>query len=164
MGHRFTALFAVLLCSCAIFENRPPPVTLRFHEEVSSALPDMHVRTVTVPHTGLRISVDPFAQLSEKDIYQARLEATPGGQAVRLKFDLHGANKLTEMTTRMRGQYVVVFFNDRPIAALLVEKRITDGELLLEGDLTEEEEHKLVDGINKLAGRWRDYGDTRLKP
>lgn len=164
MRHKFTALFAVLLCGCAIFENRPPPVTLRFHEEVSSTLPDVHVRTVTVPRTGLRISVDPFPQLSEKDIYQARLEPTPGGQAVRLKFDLHGANKLTEMTIRMRGRYVVVFFNDRPIAALLVEKHITNGEFLLEGDLTDEEEHKLVDGLNKLAGRWRDFGDTRLKP
>src|SRR5882762_1689878 len=100
MRHKFTVLFAVLLGGCAIFENRPPPVTLRFHEEVSAALPDRHVRTVTVPRTGLRISVDPFAMISERDIYEAKLEPVPGGQAVRLKFDLHGANKLTEMTTR----------------------------------------------------------------
>ena len=157
------ALASVVLTGCALF-HRTPAVTLRFHEEVSGGLPDEHVRTVDVPHTGLRIAVDPFPQLSEKDIYEAKLEPTPGGQGVRLKFDMHGANKLSEMTTRMRGRYVVVFFNDNPIAALLVEARNQEGTLLLEGDLTEEQEQQLVDGLNKGAARHRDYGDTRFKP
>lgn len=157
------ALATVVLTGCSLF-NQVKPVTLRFHEEVSDALPGEHVRTINVPHTGLRISVDPFPQLSEKDVYEAKLEPTPGGQGVRLNFDMHGANKLTELTTRMRGRYLVVFFNDNPIAALLVTERNEDGTLLLEGDLTEEQEAALVKGLNKEAAHHRDFGDTRYKP
>jgi preprotein translocase subunit SecD len=149
----------LLLCGCAA-----PPVALRFHEQVSDTLPEAHMRTVDVPETQLRISIDPFPQLNEKDVAEAVLEATPGGPAIRLKFDAHGANKLNEMTTRMRGRYLVVLYEDKPVAAVLVDKRITNGEFLLETDLSDEEQKKLVENLNRLAGRSRDYGDTHYKP
>lgn len=153
------ALSLLLLCGCAT-----PPVALRFHEQVSESLPTQHARVVNISDTHQRLVVDQFPQLSEKDVIEARLEPTPGGQAVLLKFDLHGANKLSELTTRMRGRYLVIFFKDRPVAAWLVEHRILDGQFLLEADLTDEEQKTLVDSLNKAAGRGRDYGDTRYRP
>lgn len=153
----------VLLSGCALFESKTPTVTVRFHEQVSDVLPDTHVRTVDVPGTRLQVAVDPFPQLTEKDVAEARLETTPGGQAVRLKFDMHGATKLTELTTRMRGRYLVIFVNDRPVAAVLVDKRIVNGEFLVEGVISDEEQQALVDGLNKFAGRHRDIGDTRYQ-
>ena len=153
------AVVFLLLAACAA-----PTTTLRFHEQVSEALPEGRVRTVDVPGSHQRIAVDPFAQLNERDVSEARLEPTPGGQAVRLRFDAHGAHKLGELTTRMRGQFLVVFVNDRPVAAVLVDKRILNGEFLLEADMADDEEQKLVDGLNKLAGRRRDFGDTRFAP
>jgi hypothetical protein len=71
---------------------------------------------------------------------------------------------LSELTTRLRGRYVVVFVNEKPVAAVLIEQRILNGEFLLEGDLTDDEQRTLVDGLNKYAKRWRDYGDTRQAP
>jgi len=47
---------------------------------------------------------------------------------------------------------------------VLIEQRILNGEFLLEGDLTDDEQRTLVDGLNKYAKRWRDYGDTRQAP
>lgn len=158
-------IFVVVVATagCALF-NHGPKVTLRFHEQVDTGLPDTKVRNVEIPRSNLKIGVDPFPQLTERDIYEAKLQDTPGGQAVVIQFDAHGANTFSEMTTRMRGRYVVVFMNDKPIAAVLVEKRITNGEFLLEGDLTDDEERNLVDELNKYAKRWRDYGDTRMAP
>jgi hypothetical protein len=159
-------LFLALLLTggCSLFQPKPPVVTLRFYEEADRALPKSTIRVIDVPGTQQRITVDPYPVVTEKDIMEARLVPVPGGRAVHLSFDLHGANVLSEMSTRMRGRYVVVMFNERPIAAVLLETRITDGKFLLEGDLTEEEEITLVDDLNQIAGKKRDFGDTQLKP
>jgi hypothetical protein len=158
------ASILLLASGCALFKPKPPPVTLRFHEQADAALPDGHVRQVNVPGTDQQIAVDPFPQLNERDIRQARLVPTPGGQAALLFFDLHGANVLSEMTTRLRGRYFVVFVDDRPVAIVLVEKRITDGQFLLEGDLTDAQVRALVDDLNQIAGKRKDFGDTKFAP
>lgn len=152
----------VTLAGCA--SHRDDKYTLRFHEQISDVLPESRVRMVDVPSSGQRIAVDPFPQMTEKDVMEARIEMTPGGSAVRLRFDLHGAMKLGELTTRMRGQHVVVFVNERPVACVLVDKRIDNGEFLLEGELTDAEQQQLVDDLNELAGRHRDKGDERYAP
>ncbi len=162
-SRRLLAVFMVALAGCAWFRSTPP-VTVRFHEQVSEALPASHVRVVDVPSTHQRIAVDPYPQLTEKNIVEAKLEQTPGGPAVRLRFDLHGANTLAEMTTRMRGQYIVVFVDDRPVAAVLVDQRITNGEFLLESDFTDAEAEKLVADLNRYARRGRSFGDTQYLP
>ena len=153
------AVVCFLLAACAA-----PTTTLRFHEQVNDAMPATRLRMVDVPRTGQQVAVDPFAQITERDVYEAHLEPTPGGQAVRIKFDLHGANKLSELTTRMRGRYIVVFVDDQPVAAVLVKKRITNGEFLLETGMTEAETQALVGKLRRITGKNRDFGDTPLAP
>jgi len=141
-----------------------PRHTLRFHEEVPDNLPNSRARRIALPRTNLPISVNPFPSLNEKDVYEARLELTNAGDAVLIRFDGHGATVLAEMTTRLRGQRFVVLVDEKPVAVMLVERVIKDGQFLLLGDLTEEEAKSLVESLNKLAGRHRDYGDTRYAP
>ena len=156
-AHSALALVGLLLVAgCASTSDK---MTLRFH-----ALPESHVREIEVPATGQKLAISPFPTLSEKDVLEARLYPTAGGDAVMLRFDLHGSNLLDELTTRARGQYVVVLMNEKPVATVLLQERITNGQFLLEGDLTDEEAKKLVASLNKLAGRKRDYGDTRHEP
>jgi preprotein translocase subunit SecD len=162
--YKTAMFFSFLLLTLTGCASRHDQFTLRFHEQVSDVLPESRVHMVDVPSTGQRIAVDPFAQLSEKDVMEAHIEMTPGGSAVWLRFDLHGAMKLGELTTRIRGQHVVVFVNERPVACVLVDKRIDNGEFLLEGDLTDAEQQQLVDDLNKLAGRRRDAGDVQHAP
>ena len=78
----------------------------------------------------------------------AKLTPTTGGDAVLLKFDAHGANLLSEMTTRLRGQSLVVMVNDKPVATLLVDRPNATGQLLLLGDLTDQQTKALVDSLN----------------
>lgn len=68
-----------------------------------------------------------------------------------LRFDPHGMVALDEMTTRTRGQYVVIFLNTKPVAAWLVDKRLTTGQFLLEGDFTDEEARQTVDALNRMG-------------
>jgi preprotein translocase subunit SecD len=157
-------LTLLLMGGCSVFQSKPPAATLRFNEESDPALPDSRYKLVTVPGTHQRIAIDPNPQLTERDLVGARLIGQPGGSAVQLRFDAHGAATLAEMTTRMRGRYVVIFFNDRPIASVLVDKVINDGVFTLEGDLTEEQEGEMVADLNKVARKKRDFGDTQFKP
>src|SRR5437899_641797 len=95
------------LVGCALFSKREQ-TTLRFHEQASAALPESRVRTVELPQLGMRVTISPFPTLSENDIKSAELVPTAGGAAVMLHFDMHGESVLDEMTTRLRGQYIVV--------------------------------------------------------
>jgi preprotein translocase subunit SecD len=67
-----------------------------------------------------------------------------------LRFDIHGAIKFDELTTRSRGQYLVTFLNGRPVAAWLVDQRITNGQFLVEGDFSDEEAKKAVESLNRM--------------
>ena len=48
--------------------------------------------------------------------------------------------------------------NDRPVASVLVEHAIASGELLLTGDLTDEQTKSLVDSLNKVTKPKPDTG------
>ena len=150
----------VLLTGCAT-SGKVPPVTLRFHEEVSRVMPEPYAREVEIPTTRLRLHINPYPSLTEKDVQVATLYPTAGGDAVMLQFDAHGIFAFGEMTTRCRGGYLVVLLNDRPVAAWLVDRRIDTGQFLLEGTFTDEEAQQIVNGINKLSGKRRDFGDVR---
>ena len=143
-------LGALLLAGCALFRH-PPETTLRLYEQATSTLPDDNVRLVAIPKLGLKIPLNPFATLSERDVEKAALGQTPGGATIKLQFDGNGAILFDEMTTRCRGQYIVTFLNDRPVAAWLVDRRVTNGQFEVEGDFSDEEARKAVEALNKLA-------------
>src|ERR1035437_3951680 len=109
------ALVSVVFSGCALFPKRDE-TTLKIHEQVSSALPAENTLTVVIPKTYLKLAVAPYATLSQKDVLSAELYATAGGEAILLRFDVHGSIVLDEMTTRNRGQYLVTFINNRPVA------------------------------------------------
>lgn len=157
-------LATTLLVLAGLGCTMTPKHTLRFHEQVPGNLPASRVRFVTLARTGERIAVNPYPTISEREVMSATIQAGPGGNAVLLKFDSHGANLLTEMTTRLRGQYLVVLLDDKPVAAVLIERISATGQFLLFGDMTDAEAVTLADALNQYAGRHRDFGDTRHAP
>ena len=159
MRREFLILAVAVVTGCAT-----PTHTLRFHEEVPGNLPASRVRHVLLPQTGQRLAINPYPSISERDVDAAHLKVTNAGTAVWIRFDMHGAVELSEMTTRLRGQSFVVLVDEKPVAAVLVERAIQNGQFLLLGDLTDAAAKELVESLNKLAGRPRDGGDTRLTP
>ncbi len=142
----------LLLCLVALAGcQTAPKMTLRFHEQVPGVLPENRRRSAEIPRANLRIPVSPFATLTERDVAGAELRETAGGQAVVVRFDPHGALALDEATTRNRGNYLVVFVNDRPVMAWLVDRRLFSGQFILEGDLSDTEAADLVAELNRLA-------------
>ena len=146
----WVALASLALTGCALFPKREQ-TTVRIHEQVSSALPAEHTLTAEIPSAELKLAVAPYAILSEKDVLSAELYDTAGGKAILLRFDIHGSIVLDEATTRSRGRYLVTFINGRSVAAWLVNQRVLNGQLLVEGDFTDEEAKQVVDALNKIT-------------
>ena len=145
------ALAGVCFVGCAIFRKPSEVANLRIYEESSSSLPAETFQTVEIPHTNVKLTVSPFPTLTERDVQSAELYDTTGGKAIFLRFDPHGTIVLDEMTTRDRGQYLVIFLNNRPIGSWFVDQRILNGQFLVDGDFTDQEAEKAVEALNKLS-------------
>jgi preprotein translocase subunit SecD len=126
-------------------------VRVGIHEEASSLLPAETQRAVEIPHTNVKLTVSLFPALTERDVQSAELYDTAGGKAIFLRFDPHGTIMLDEMTTRDRGQYLVIFLNNHPVGSWFVDQRIINGQFLVEGDFTDEAAKKAVAALNKLS-------------
>lgn len=142
------ALAGLLACGCA---SKGPATTLWIHEQVNSSLPVGHVMTVELPRLGLKLAADPHPALTEKDVLSADVYQTAGGAAILLRFNIHGALVLEELTTGGRGQYLIAFLNKRPVAAWLIDRRLSTGQFLVEADLTDAEAQQVVDALNKMS-------------
>jgi preprotein translocase subunit SecD len=147
------ALATTLFAGCALFHmnSKAGETTVGLFEQADSALPAENHQTVEIPRADLKLTISPFPTLTEKNVQSAELYDTAGGKAIFLRFDAHGTVLLDEMTTRIRGQYVAVVVNNRPVSAWLVNQRIINGQFLVEGDLTDEQATKIVDELNKAS-------------
>ena len=149
--HKTWLVMVMLLATgCATSDNRKPSMTMRIYEQVDAAW-EGHSHEVEIPKTGLTLRVDVFPVLTERAVEVAEPFETSGGLAVMLRFDAHGMFVLDEVTTRIRDRYLVVFINDRPVTAWLVDKRLVHGQFLLEGDFTDTEARQLIDDLNLAA-------------
>lgn len=151
-------LAAVLLAGCGAmrslqggFQKPIVDTTVRFYEQSDSALPAENIQTVVIPHSDLKLTINPFPTITENDVQSAEVYNTAGGKAIFLRFDPHGVILLDEMTTRTKGQYIVVMIDNHPVGAWLVDQRIINGQFLVEGEFTDVEAQKVVDDLNKLA-------------
>jgi preprotein translocase subunit SecD len=140
----------LLACGCASWDDRNA-TTLRFHEQVSSALPSKLYREVSLPKMRLTMNVEPYPALTERDVAAAELYQTAGGAALMLRLEPQGAMRLDELTTRSRGRYLVAFLDGRPVMAWFMDKRINHGMIVLEGDFTEEEAKKAIESLNRQS-------------
>ncbi|HUJ08700.1 MAG TPA: hypothetical protein VL171_01620 [Verrucomicrobiae bacterium] len=143
-------LLSFWITGCALF-HRGDKTTLEICEQVSSALPPENAEAVELPLANLKLSVSPFPVLTEKDVLSAELYNTAGGEAILVRFGIHGAIVLDEVTTSNRGRYLVTFLNHRPVAAWLVNQRILNGQFLIEGDFSDAEAKQAVDALNRIA-------------
>lgn len=153
----FGSLAVMLLTGCAAIaslkgvQEGHVDTSVRLYEQSDAALPAETVQTAVIPHTDLKLTINPFPTLTEQDVLSAELYNTSGGKAIFLRFDPHGEIVLDEMTTRLRDRYIVVMINNHPVSAWRVDQRIINGQFLIEGEFTDEEAQKIVDDLNKLS-------------
>lgn len=135
---------------CATFGGHKP-MTVQIFEQADNGMPEGRYREVQIPKTELTLRAELFPVLTGSDVKVAEPFETSDGLAVMLMFNAHGMFILDEVTTRDRGRYLIIFLNDKPVAARLVEQRLVHGQFLLEGDFTAAEARQLIDDLNRAA-------------
>lgn len=104
------------------------------------------------------VLVDEDPMVTERNIIAATLLETPGGFAVRVKFDETGSWMIEQATAGNPGKHMAVYgqwgdtiSEGRWLAAPVITHRIADGTITFTPDASREEAVKLVEGLNHTA-------------
>jgi hypothetical protein len=163
-GRRFNLylLLAAALApasGCALFHKEDKGVAImRIHVESAGGTPDdsKNISLMRTEPVMVNIATEPI--LTEADIAAAALLETPGGFAVKVKFDEGGGLTLEQYSAINPGKHLAIFaqWGDRPadgrwLAAPLIKRLITDATLTFTPDASREEAEQLVKGLNLAA-------------
>ena len=151
-----------LLTACQSPEKQMR-TTLRLHLETTR---DASGRTQAVPvyrDKPFMVTVEKAPFLAETQVAEASILDDPlGGFSLRIKFERRGSWLLEQYSTANLGRRFAIFSQftaerkDEPpvsrwLAAPVVTKRITDGELVFTPDATRAEVLRIVRGLNNEA-------------
>jgi len=129
------ALVAISLTSTA--SGRSKHCVLRVYAQANPQDTDVFASPVTAPISGKSIFVEKIPAISERDVaaYQA-YPATNGTFGVVLKLDEHGRIVLETLSIEHSGRTLIVMLNGRAVAELLVDRRVSDGQIYIASGLT----------------------------
>ncbi len=100
----------------------------------------------------LEVEREPF--LTEVDLQSASVADMPGGYAISAQFNGHGALVLEGVTVAHKGQHLAIqsyFGETRWLAAPLITRRISNGQLVFTPDATREEAERIVRGLTNVV-------------
>ena len=161
-------LLALVVCGCATHKKKEEKVgMIRVHVESAGNLPSTATTISVLRSTPVLLTIGTDPVVTEVNLITATLIETPGGFAVRVKFDESGTWMLDQATARNPGKHLAIFGQwgktvtlGRWLAAPLINHRIADGTVTFTPDASREETEKLVEGLNYTA---RKENSTRLK-
>lgn len=158
-GFNLYLLAAALLTGCATEKKDTEPLgTLRVHVESRGNLPGGGLRVSVLRATPVVVTIAENSILSEANIVTATLIDSPGGFAIKVKFDENASWILEQNTAANPGRHLVIFghwgdteSDGRWLAAPIIARRIADGTLVFTPDASREEALELVTGLNAAA-------------
>ncbi len=110
--------------------------------------------------TPVSVTIGHDPVLTEANILTARVIDTPGGFAIEVHFDESGTLMLEQYSAANPGRHFVIFgqwgeklVNGRWLAAPLITRRISNGELAFTPDITRAEADELVLGLNNVSAK-----------
>lgn len=134
--HRVFSLALLLWLPLAAQAAKAPDITIRLNAEGDPKEGQTFTVPVTLTNPPKEISVRIVPIITEKDIVAIYPFTTAdGGIGAYFKLDANGRNKLEQHTASQRDTMVVAFINGRVGCAMMVDKKITDGILLIASGL-----------------------------
>src|SRR5690606_23341916 len=119
---------------------RAPRGTVRFHVETPGAGAKSFSTPVTLKYGKRNTRVSRLAALSEAHIVRARtFDAADGSKGAYFLLSDIGRYSLETLSTQSRGLALVAFVNGRQVVDMVIDRKISDGILVIPLGLTEEE-------------------------
>jgi hypothetical protein len=98
---------------------------------------DVFASPITAPISGNAIFIEKIPTISERDVVSFRPYQTGNGTfGALLQLDEHGRLALETLSIQHRGSILVVVVNGRAVTELMVDRRVSDGQLFIASGLT----------------------------
>jgi hypothetical protein len=149
------ALFLILAASFASAKSKK--CTVRVHAQGNENDGSVFSSPVTTPISGKNIFIEKIPAISEHDVSAFRpYAASAGSFGVLLQLDEHGRLALDTLSVEHRGSTVLVFINGRVVTELLIDRRVSDGQIFIASGLTAAD-------IASMHKTWPEIGAKKRK-
>ncbi len=161
MRRIFSLAFLIFLPLLA--EAKAPEVTIRLHAEGNPKDGETFTARVTLTNPPKEIVISNVPIVTEKDIVAFYpFQSADGSIGAYFKLDANGINKLEQHSAAYRDTMVVALVNGRVACAMMVDKKITDGIMLLASGLLPVEVAQLQTKYPVL-GSEKQFADQKKK-
>ena len=141
-------LLAISLC-----EGTPRHCTLRAHTEANANGGSVFTAQIFV--AGKTVTVEKIPAISENDVVAFQVyPAADGTHGVLLQLNEHGRLALDSLSIERRGSSLFIFVNGRPMTALQIDRRVSDGKIYIASGLT-------TNDIELMKKDWRLLGPRK---
>jgi len=142
-------------CSTADISDKTKYASVRIFLQTTPRLPPEQRTELVIPNPPMTLTVARFAELTEHDMLKAEAVKIGTSKLLVLQFDPHGQILVQNFTTERRGECYVLVINNVPVAAPAIRQTISDGRLVVEMDMTDEELDSVAKRINAAIKRYR---------
>jgi hypothetical protein len=152
-----------MLCATAFFALVVPfsmaaggrHCLFRVHAEANPNDTAVFSTSVRAQFSGKEVSIEKVPRITEYDV--AAFYPYPAGNGtfgVLFQLDEHGKVALDALSIERRGSLLFILINGRPITELLVDKRVSDGQIYIASGLTKRD-------IDSMKNDWRLIGQRK---
>src|SRR5438477_12188809 len=129
-----TGLLLILVAPFAPAKSKH--CTVRVHAQGNENDGSVFTTPVTTPISGKNIFIEKIPTISEHDVSAYRPYQAGGGNfGVLLQLDEHGRLALDTLSVERRGSTVLVFIDGRIVTELLIDRRVSDGQIFIDSGL-----------------------------
>lgn len=133
---RALAIGLLLILAAPLVSAKSKKCTMRLHAQGNENDGSVFATPVTTPISGKNIFIEKIPTISEHDVSTFRpYAAGDGSLGVLLQLDEHGRLALDTLSIEHRGGTALVFINGRIVTELLIDRRVSDGQIFIPSGL-----------------------------
>ena len=157
MVRTFTLVLVLSLTGIATVSAKAKHCTVRLHAQANANDGSVFATPVTTPLTGKPIYIEKIPTISEHDVAAFRAyQARDGSFGVLLQLNDHGRLALETLSMEHRGTTLLALVNGRVVTELMVDRRVSDGQLYLASGLNAAD-------IQMMEKDWPVIGATKKR-
>ena len=154
---RALAIGLLLIVAAPLALAKSKKCTVRLHVQGNENDGSAFANPVTTPISRKNIFIEKIPAISEHDVSAYRpYPAANGSFGVLLQLDEHGRLTLDAVSVEHRGSTVLVFINGRAVTELLIDRRVSDGQIFVASGLTAAD-------IESMQKTWPQIGAKKRK-
>jgi len=154
---RVLAMGLFLILAAPFASAKSKRCTVRVHAQGNENDGSVFATPVTTPISGKNIFIEKIPAISEHDVSAYRpYTASDGSFGALLQLDDHGRLALDTLSVERRGGTLLIFVNGRIITELLVDRRVSDGQIFIASGLSAAD-------IASMQKTWRQIDAKKRK-